>query len=60
MFYISSFYFYESKQGFCICLFNCQSCKNGQLSYNYIKSDLGNPNFSSTTIVMPLFSWKKL
>ena len=40
-----------------ICFFNCQSCKCGQLSHNYIKRDLGNPNFSSTTIVMPLFSW---
>ena len=40
----------------CICSFNCQSCKCGQLSHNYIKRDLGNPNFSSTTIVMPLFS----
>ena len=41
----------------CICFFNCQSCKCGQLSHNYIKRDLGNPNFSSTTIVIPLFSW---
>ena len=40
----------------CICFFNCQSCKCGQLSHNYIKRDLGNPNFSSTTIVIPLFS----
>ena len=40
-----------------ICFFNCQSCKCGQLSRNYIKRDWGNPNFSSTTIVMPLFSW---
>ena len=24
--------------------------------HNYIKRDLGNPNFSSTTIVIPLFS----
>ena len=39
-----------------ICFFNCQSCKCGQQSHNYIKRDLGNPNFSSTTIVMPLFS----
>ena len=46
------------KLGFCICFFNCQSCKCGQLSHNYIKRDLGNPNFSSTTIVIPLFSWK--
>ena len=40
----------------CICFFNCQSCKCGQLSHNYIKRDLGNPNFSSTTIVIPVFS----
>ena len=40
-----------------ICFFNCQSCKCGQQSHNYIKRDLGNPNFSTTTIVMPLFSW---
>ena len=39
-----------------ICFFNCQSCKRGELSHNYIKRDLGSPNFSSTTIVMPLFS----
>ena len=36
--------------------YNCQSCKCGQLSHNYIKRDLGNPNFSSITIVLPLFS----
>ena len=41
----------------CICFFNCQSCTCGQLSHNYIKHDLGNPRFSSTTIVIPLFSW---
>ena len=42
-----------------ICFFNCQSCKCGcgQLSHNYIKRNLGNPSFSSTTIVMPHFSW---
>ena len=41
----------------CISSFNCQSCKHGQLSYNYVTRDLGNPNFySSTTIVIPLFS----
>ena len=41
-----------------ICFFNCQTCKCGQLSHNYIiKHDLGKQNFSSTTIVMPLFSW---
>ena len=57
MFCIISFYFYQSKLGFCICFFNCQSCKCGQPSHNYIKRDLGNPNFSSTTIVIPLFSW---
>ena len=49
-----SFYFYQSK----IFVFNCQSCKYGQLSHSYIKCDLGNPNFSSTTIVIPLFSWQ--
>ena len=47
---------YQSKLGFCICFFNCQSCKCGQLSHNYIKRDLGNPNISSTTIVIPIFS----
>ena len=36
----------------CICFFNCQSCKCGQLSHNYIKRDLGNPK----TMVVPLFS----
>ena len=41
----------------CICFFNCRSCKCGQLSHNYIKCDLGNPNFSSATIVIPIFSW---
>ena len=35
----------------CICFFNCQSCKFGQLSHNYTKRDFGNPNFSSTAIV---------
>ena len=35
-----------------ICFFNCQSCKCGQLSHNYIKRDLGNPK----TMVVPLFS----
>ena len=40
----------------CISFFNCQRCKCSQLSHDYIKRDLGNPNFSSTTIVMPLFS----
>ena len=48
---IISFYFYQSKLVFC----TCQSCKYGQLPHNYIKRDLGNPNFSYTTI--PLFSW---
>ena len=33
-----------------------QSRKCGQLSYNYIKRDLVNPNFSSESIVIPLFS----
>ena len=40
----------------CIRFFNCQRCKYDQLSHNYIKRDLGNPNFSFTTIVIPLFS----
>ena len=45
----------------CICFFNCQSCKCGQLSHNYIKRDLGNPKtmvvplFSSTTLVVYIF-----
>ena len=46
--------------GFCICFFNCQGCKCGQLSHNYINRDLGNPNFSSTATVILLFSWKAL
>ena len=58
MFCIISFYFYLSKQGFCICFFNCPSCKCGQLSHYYIKCDLGNQNFGSATIVMPLFRWR--
>ena len=29
--------------------------KCGQLSHNYIKCDLGDPNFTFTTIVIPLF-----
>ena len=35
-----------------ICFFDNQSCKCGKtiLSHNYIKRDLGNPNFSSTAI----------
>ena len=41
----------------CLCFFNCQSWKYGQLSHNYIKRHLGNPSFSSTSIVVPLFSW---
>ena len=44
----------------CICFFNCQSYECGQLSHNYTKRDLGNPNFSSTTIVITLFSWTNL
>ena len=45
----------------CICFFNFQSCKCGQLSHNYIKRDLGNPKtmvvplFSSTTLVVYIF-----
>ena len=45
--------FLPIKLVFCICFFNCQRCKCGQLSQNYIKRDLGDPNFSSTTIVIP-------
>ena len=36
----------------CICFFDCQNYKCGQLSHNYIKHDLGNPNlynYSYTT-----------
>ena len=41
-----------------VCFFSCQTCKCGQLSHSYIiKHDLGKQIFSSTTIVMPLFSW---
>ena len=41
----------------CSCFFNCQNYNNYiKKSHNYIKRDLGNPNFSSTTIVIPLFS----
>ena len=43
--------------GFCICFFNCQGCKCGQLSHNYINRDLGNQNFSSAVTVVLLFSW---
>ena len=39
----------------CICFFNCQSYECGQLSHNYTKRDLGNPNFSSTAIVTQRF-----
>ena len=46
-----SFYFYQSKLDFCICFFNCQSCKCGQLSHDYIMHHLDNPNFSSTSTV---------
>ena len=53
---VISFYFNQSKLDFCICFFNCQSGKCDHLSHNYIKRDLGNPNFSSTTIVIPRFS----
>ena len=57
IFGIISFYFHQTKLDFCICFFNCQSFKCGQLSHNYIKRDLDNPNYSSTTIVIPVFSW---
>ena len=36
--------------------FNCQSCKCSQLLHNYIKRDLGNPNFSCKAILIQLFS----
>ena len=49
--------FYQIKLGFCICFFNCQFCKCGQLSHNYTKHDIGDPGFSCTAIVIPLFSW---
>ena len=45
MFCTIPFYFYQSKLGFCICFFNCQSCRCGQLSHNSAMRDLGNPNF---------------
>ena len=51
---ITSFYFYQSKLGFGIFFCNCQSCKCGQLSNNPKKRDLGDPNFSFTTIVIPI------
>ena len=54
MFWIFLLYFYESKLDFLICFFNCQSCKCGHLSHNYVKRDLGNPNFSSTTIAITI------
>ena len=57
MFCIISFYFYQSELGFGICFFNCQCCKRGQLSRNFIKRDLGSSNFSSITTVTPLFSF---
>ena len=56
-FALSHFIFANSKLGFCICFFNGQSCRCGQPSHNYKKRDLGNPNFNSTTIVIPHFSW---
>ena len=34
--------------------FNCQSCKCGQPSHNHINCDLGDPNFSYITIVIPI------
>ena len=30
-------HFYQSKLSFCICFFNCQNCKCGQLSDSHIK-----------------------
>ena len=54
MFCIISFYFWQTKLDFCICFFNCQSHKCGHLSHNYIKRDLGNPNFTSATTVVPV------
>ena len=54
-FCIISFYFYHSKLGFYICFFNCQSFKCGQLWHNHIKRDLSDPNFSCTTLVIPIF-----
>ena len=51
MFHIISFYFYQSKLGFCICFLNCQMCKCDQLSHNYMKHNLDYPNFSCTTII---------
>ena len=51
---IISFYFYQLKLGLGIYFFNCQSCKCGQLSHNYIKHNLGDPNFICTTIALPV------
>ena len=32
------------QSGFCICFFDCQGCKCSQLSHNYIKCDLSDPD----------------
>ena len=34
--------------------FFCQSCICDQLLHNHVKRDLGDPNFSCTTIVIPV------
>ena len=54
MFCISHFISANQKLGFYICFFNCQSCKCGQLSHNHITRDLGDPNFSCTTVIIPI------
>ena len=54
---IVSSYFYQSKLGFRICFYNCQSCKCGKLSHNYIKCDLSNPNIDCRIIAISCLSW---
>ena len=54
--YIITVYSHQSKLVFWIYFFKCTSCKCQELSRNYIKCDLDDPNFGCTTIVIPLFS----
>ena len=55
MFCIISFFFLPIKTRF-LYLFVSSTVKVANMA-NYIKHDLDNLNFSSTTIVIPLFSW---
>ena len=53
-------WFFPTKNENNICFINCQSCKGGHLSRNYISviQNLGNLDFLSTTIVVRLLSRK--